>query len=98
MRTVRCSGFLMMRGGVCLGGGVHLPLWTEFLTHICENITFPQLRLRTVIDEPFLRVQLLRAPGYTEQIFISEKNISKWHICYPFLWSPQQNSNTILPL
>ena len=43
-------------GGVCLGvsaqvggevsaqGVVHiLPLWTEFLTHACENITFPQL-------------------------------------------------------
>ena len=25
------------------------PLWTEFLTHACENITFPQLLLRTVI-------------------------------------------------
>ena len=24
------------------------PLWTEFLTHACENITFPQLLLRTV--------------------------------------------------
>ena len=24
------------------------PLWTEFLTHACENITFPQLRYRTV--------------------------------------------------
>ena len=24
------------------------PLPTEFLTHTCENITFPQLRLRTV--------------------------------------------------
>ena len=24
------------------------PLWTEFLTQTCENITFPQLRLRTV--------------------------------------------------
>ena len=23
-------------------------LWTEFLTHACENITFPQLLLRTV--------------------------------------------------
>ena len=30
-------------------GGVHLsPLWTEFLTHVCENITFLQLRLWTV--------------------------------------------------
>ena len=27
----------------------HPPLWTEFLTHACENITFPQLRLRTVM-------------------------------------------------
>ena len=35
----------------CLPGGVHLPLlWTEFLTHACENITFPQLRLRTVTN------------------------------------------------
>ena len=25
-----------------------LPLWTEFLTHACENIIFPLLRLRTV--------------------------------------------------
>ena len=33
--------------GVC-PGGVHLPLWTAFLTHTCENITFPQLCLRTV--------------------------------------------------
>ena len=33
MRTVRCSDRL---------------LWTEFLAHACENITFPQLRLRTV--------------------------------------------------
>ena len=38
--------------GGCLPGGVHLPhlLRTEFLTHACENITFPQLRLRTVIN------------------------------------------------
>ena len=25
------------------------PLWTEFLTHACENITLPQTTLRTVI-------------------------------------------------
>ena len=50
------------QGVVCLGGmsawGVSACvlgrmytsplLWTEFLTHVCENITFPQLRLRTV--------------------------------------------------
>ena len=42
----------------CLPGGVlHLDpeadtstLWTEFLTHACENITFLQLLLRTVIN------------------------------------------------
>ena len=43
---------------VCPGGaylwsvcqrGVYLSPFTEFLTHTCENITFPQLRLRTVI-------------------------------------------------
>ena len=48
MRTVRCSGRLMR--GVYPGGGCLLsavsdtsppPLWTEFLTHACENITFP---------------------------------------------------------
>ena len=33
------------QGGECLADN---PLWTEFLTHACENITFPQLRLWTV--------------------------------------------------
>ena len=32
-------------------GGVHLPPGTEFLTYACENITFPQLHLRTVIKD-----------------------------------------------
>ena len=52
MRTVDCSG---RRGGAAAGvsaqmGGVcpGRPPWTEFLTHACENITFPQLLLRTV--------------------------------------------------
>ena len=34
------------------GGGS--PLWTEFLTHACEIITFPQLLLRTVMIEQTL--------------------------------------------
>ena len=34
-------------GSVCLGVYTS-PLWTEFLTHTCENITFQQLLLRTV--------------------------------------------------
>ena len=41
MPTVRCSG--------CLSCHAHALLWTEFLTHTCEDITFPQLLLRTVI-------------------------------------------------
>ena len=32
-------------------GGVYLPLWIEFLAYACENITFPQLCLRTVIED-----------------------------------------------
>ena len=35
--------------GVSDHGGVTSPLGTEFLTHACENITFPQLRFPTVI-------------------------------------------------
>ena len=35
----------------CLSLAMHAaPLLTEFLTHACENITFPQLLLRTVIN------------------------------------------------
>ena len=53
-------------GGVCLsGGGVCLPArgvsarhppGTEFLTHACENITFPQLRLRTATRKISLKL------------------------------------------
>ena len=44
---------------VCPGGGVCLvcqtsPPWTEFLTHASENITFPQLRMRAVINLVFI--------------------------------------------
>ena len=45
-----CPGAVCLEG-VCLSaGGVYTSptLWTEFLTHACENITFPQLLLRTV--------------------------------------------------
>ena len=49
MRTVRCSGRLI-GGGMSVGGVYTSPSpWTEFLTHTCENITFPELRLRMVI-------------------------------------------------
>ena len=55
MRTARFSGHLGWEvpagGGVVCPGGVHLPPWTEFLTHACENITFPQLLLREVMTD-----------------------------------------------
>ena len=41
-----CQG-VSAQGGVCPGRCTPPP-WTEFLTHTCENITFPQLRLRMV--------------------------------------------------
>ena len=60
MRTVRSSGRLL--GGVCPGGGVSAregvhpsmhwgrhPPPVDRMTDRCKNITFPQLRLRTVI-------------------------------------------------
>ena len=63
MRTTRCSSHLGRRvvcpGGCLPGRGcvsdqvwgctppAPLP-WREFLTHACKNITFPELRLRTV--------------------------------------------------
>ena len=44
-----CTG-----GGLpqCMLGYTHSP-WAELLTHACENITFPQLRLRTVVKRRF---------------------------------------------
>ena len=70
-------------GGVCIGGvcpgdvcpgDVRLPsLWTEFLTHTCENITFLQLRLRTaIIDDKSQAIGLTikiqpNPPCYTKQ-------------------------------
>ena len=60
-RAVSARGCLPGGQGVCLGvstwgrglsvpvhAGIHSPLWTEFLTYACENITFQELRLRTV--------------------------------------------------
>ena len=49
-RTVRCSSRLLgvSARGVSAQGAIH-PHWTEFFTRACEDITFPQLRLRTII-------------------------------------------------
>ena len=51
---VACSAVAVLEGGsaqrgVCLGRHPPPLPWTEFLTHTCENTTFPQLVLRTVI-------------------------------------------------
>ena len=47
-RVCMCVYLCLCVLGVSAKGGVH-PLWTEFSTHTCENITFPQLLLRMVI-------------------------------------------------
>ena len=52
MRTVRCSGCLLVEGGLSAQEGVcpgrvsvrRPPLWTESITDRCKNITLPQLR------------------------------------------------------
>ena len=48
-----CPGGSARRGDICLGC-TPPPMWTEFLTHACENITFPQLRLQTVISQKWV--------------------------------------------
>ena len=58
-RGVSTRGVSAQEGeGVYIGGGVH-PLWTVFLTHACENITFPQLLLRTVKIEGLLNAEIV---------------------------------------
>ena len=53
--TVFCSIGGVYPGGVYPGGCLphcmlgYTPMWTEFLTHTCENINFPRPLLRAVI-------------------------------------------------
>ena len=74
MRAIRCSDGLLVGGGggclpkrgvsaegVCIPACTEadtLPLWTEWLTDRCKNITFPQLRLRTVTETCVLFLDL----------------------------------------
>ena len=52
-------GMSACQWGVCLPGGCLAdPPWTEFLTHACGNITFPQLRLRTVLKDLYCLIFL----------------------------------------
>ena len=62
LRLGVCLGSVCMRGEGCTSPDLEVdpprtrgrhhpditPLWSEFLTHACENITFPQLLLRAV--------------------------------------------------
>ena len=50
-RGVSAQGDVFLGGVICPSASwdTHPTPWTEFLRHACENITFPQLRLRTVI-------------------------------------------------
>ena len=78
-----CLGGLLAgclpKGDVCQGGclpceGVYPLLWTEFLTRACENITFPQLQLRTVtkIKKLYLLSVVHRDDGLLQLNVVSE--------------------------
>ena len=69
-----CAGGACLPGGVCPGGGgasqhalrqTPSPR-TEFLTHACKNISFPQLRLWTVIIR--YTILLSQVPRYLPSI------------------------------
>ena len=45
-------------------------LWTEFLTHACENITFPQLRLRTVKSEKLAQENTSQSPRRSDTLSV----------------------------
>ena len=50
----------------------YTPLWTEFLTHACENITFAQLLLRTVMNWTKATVQVqIKTLCYSEGVFFN---------------------------
>ena len=55
---------------------MYTPLWTEFLTHACENITFPQLLLWTVITLKLMSI-LYQLPIhlYTQLGVLSTSNM-----------------------
>ena len=70
MRTARS---LTASRSIRVGGGgqrvwdTPLPPWTEFLTHACENITFPQLLLQAVTKQVSL-VTMLHLNKMTSQL------------------------------
>ena len=66
-------GVCLPNGDVCLPGDVHLPLWREFLTHACENITFPQIRLRMVTRQQWT----LSWMNYLQNVIVSSSVMSQ---------------------
>ena len=77
MRIVRCSGRL---GGVCLGGvypgECTSPLPLNRMTDRRKNITFPQLRLRTLIIMPeYSRLQKTKTRRLLGKVSDSPKSI-----------------------
>ena len=47
------------------------PLWTNFLTHACENITFPQLLLRAVkISEKHINLWISLSSKYFLSVYL----------------------------
>ena len=67
-----CQGGVFLPGGGCLPDTPAPPVWTEFLTHACENITFPQLRLRTVTRKISLKLFRLTS---TEVVVIDRDTV-----------------------
>ena len=54
-----CLGGMHVGGCACPGVCMpHMPPPTEFLTHACENITFPQLLLRAVKIMKFSKIDV----------------------------------------
>ena len=70
--------------GMCLPGGCVSALWTEFLTHACENITFPQLLLRTVMKEIRFMVNVCKQLISTTLLFF----LVIFSFCIHCFWKP----------
>ena len=68
----------------CLPRGYTSPLWTKFVTHVCEKITFPQLRLRTVITYKE-RQRKLNMPAQLTRL-LGQKTMSRHNLILSISW------------
>ena len=64
-RSIRVGGGARCWGAACVG--YTQPPWTEFLTHACENIIFPQILLQAVTKQVSL-VTVLHLNKMTSQL------------------------------